>query len=162
MRTPPPSVQTHSHITRSRGSSVFGVFEETLYRFSRGAMVCSHQQYTGVALTIASLGFILTDGENRISIHFWFVFLWWISVVTFAHVLTAVYRSTSENCLLVLCPHAWPCLFTKILTVSSWTLGLVTGIPRNLFSSNSLHDNNKISMLLCGTLVFLLLVVVVF
>lgn len=154
MRTPPPSVQTHSQITRSCGNSGFGVFEEALYWFSRDAMVYSHQQYTGVALTTASLVFILIDGKNRISMHFWFVFLWWISVVNIAPVLTAVYRSTSENCLLVLCPHAWPCLFTKILTVSSWTLGLVTGIPRNPFSSNSLHDNNKISMLLCGTLVF--------
>lgn len=135
MRTPPPSVQTLSNITRSRGSSVFGVFEETLYWFSRDAMVYSHQQYTGAALTTASLVFILIDGKNRISMYFWFVFLWWISVVNIAHVLTAVYRSTSENCLLVLCPHAWPCLFV-ILTVSSWTLGLVTRIPRNLSSLN--------------------------
>lgn len=111
MRTLPPSVQTHSNITRSRGSSGFGDFEETLYQFSRDAMVYSHQQCTGVALTTASLVFILIDGKNRISMHFWFAFLWWISVVNVAHELTAVYRCTSEKCLLVLCSHAWPCLF---------------------------------------------------
>lgn len=127
MRTLPPSVQTYSHITKSRGSSVFGVFEETLYWFSRDAMVYSHQQYTGVALTTASLGFILIDGKNRISMHFWFVFLWWISVVNFAHVVTAVYRSTSENCLLVLCPHAWPCFLPRFwqcpVELWGWWLG---------------------------------------